>query len=188
MTDLHYRFDLCWNSYHSERPAKHFCQLQESLYPDWMSRTSTPTHSQWGRGHPKSQHNKLSYSWSLWEVGDILAWSTWSFSRVLSISSFSLHGGCGMSTASVLPTSSNTTQATKNKTTHLSRDSRNCKTSSRSAATASFIQWDDMQNARYSRTAMSWAITSRLAWESSSGWKHRPCLCFGKITPRKVKV
>ena len=43
-------------------------------------------------------------SWSLWEVGDILAWSTWSFSRVLSISSFSLHGGCGMSTASVLPT------------------------------------------------------------------------------------
>ena len=35
---------------------------------------------------------------------------------------------------------SNTTQAKRNKTTHLSRDSRNCKTSSRSAATASVIQ------------------------------------------------
>ena len=44
--------DLFWNSYQSERPAKHFCRRQESVYPDQMSRTSAPTHSQWSHGHP----------------------------------------------------------------------------------------------------------------------------------------
>ena len=54
----------------------------------------------------KSQHNKLSelQQKPMRSRGCLLAWSTWSFSRVLSISSFSLHGGCGMSTAPVLLT------------------------------------------------------------------------------------
>ena len=135
----------------------------------------------------KSQHNKLSELQQkpmTWEVGmsiglvylELLpsslylkllpAWRLWDVN--------------GTST-------SNTTQAKRNKTTHLSRDSRNCKTSSRSAATASLIQWDDMQTARSSRTAMSWATTSWLASESSSGWQCCPCLSCGKITPRNEK-
>ena len=57
--------DLCWKSCHSERPAKHFCRRQESVYPDQNFNTNSFAMGPFAR-KKVSTTSFPSYSRSLW--------------------------------------------------------------------------------------------------------------------------